>query len=63
MDGDGGFFARGAIEPPCSSTIFLTEARPRSMPVHFLVKNGLKTLSTIYVGIGAPGYRKGGLES
>ena len=45
-----------AIEPPCSSTIFLTVARPRPVPARFVVKNGSKTLSTISAGIGAPSF-------
>ena len=40
--------------PWCSSTIFLTVARPRPVPERFVVKNGSKTLSTCSGGIGAP---------
>jgi len=43
-----------AMEPPCSSMIFFTVARPRPVPARFVVKNGSNTLSTISAGIGAP---------
>lgn len=63
-DGDGGSFARGAVDGNRAAMFFddlFAEARPRPMPVRCLVKTGLKTLSTNSAGIGAPGYRKVGL--
>src|SRR5262245_37546738 len=45
-----------AIDPPCSSIIFFTVARPRPVPAFFVVKNGSNTLSTISGGIGTPSF-------
>ncbi len=45
-----------AMDPPCSSTIFFTVAKPSPVPAFLVVKKGSKTLSTISGGIGAPSF-------